>query len=128
MTTKEQERKALEQIKKIVSGLEENSWVATALDGMIEDAEENIENDFANTWKGRAKDAETRAKAFRAKAEAYDELKKHHDVLLKDFDQMRIEKWEAENELGCTQNRILEMEDEIIHLKAKLYDLMVNGA
>ena len=40
MTTKEQERKALEQIKKILAGLGEHSYIATAMDGMIEDAEQ----------------------------------------------------------------------------------------
>lgn len=60
MTTKEQERKALDQIKKIIAGLGENSYIATAMDGMIEDAEENIENDFAMSWKDRAQTAEKR--------------------------------------------------------------------
>lgn len=46
MTTKEQERKALAQIRKIVEGLGEGSYVGTAFTGCFEDAEENIENDF----------------------------------------------------------------------------------
>lgn len=60
MTTKEQEKKALEQIKKIIAGLGEGSYIATAMDGMIEDAEENIENDWAMSWKDRAKTATKR--------------------------------------------------------------------
>lgn len=47
MTTKEQERKALAQIKKIVDGLGENSYVGTALDGALDLAEENIDCDAA---------------------------------------------------------------------------------
>lgn len=47
MVTKEQERKALEQIKKIVDSLGADSYIATAFDGCFEDARENIENDFA---------------------------------------------------------------------------------
>ena len=66
MTTKEQEKKALEQIKKIIAGLGEGSYIATAMDGMIDDAEENIENDWAMSWKDRA---ETATKRFE-KAEA----------------------------------------------------------
>ena len=124
MATKEQERKALEQIKKIIAGLGEDSYIGIAMDGMIDDAEDNIENDFAMSWKDRAKVAEAKAKAFSEKAKAYDELKKNHDQLLKDFDQIRVEKFEAENELGCTQSRMIEMKEEIVHLKAKLYDLM----
>ena len=47
MTTKEQERKALAQIRKIVEGLGENSYIGTAFEGCFEIAESNIENDFA---------------------------------------------------------------------------------
>lgn len=53
MTTKEQERKALAQIRKIVESLGEDSYVGTAFDGCFEDAEENIENDFAMSYKDR---------------------------------------------------------------------------
>lgn len=57
MTTKEQERKALAQIRKIVESLGENSYLATAFAGCFEDAEDNIENDFAFSWKARAETA-----------------------------------------------------------------------
>lgn len=60
MTTKEQERKALAQIKKIIADLGEDSYIAIAMEGMIEDAEENIENDFGCSWKNRAEVAEQR--------------------------------------------------------------------
>jgi len=53
MSTKEQERKALEQIRKIVDGLGPDSYIATAFDGCFEIAEENIENDFACSMKQR---------------------------------------------------------------------------
>ena len=52
--TKEQERKALEQIKKIVDKLGEDSYIATAFEGCFEVAEENIENDFALSLKQKA--------------------------------------------------------------------------
>ena len=61
MTTKEQERKALEQIKKIVEGLGENSYIGTAFEGCFEVAEDNIENDFACSMKQRAEAAEKKA-------------------------------------------------------------------
>ena len=47
ITTKEQERKALVQIKKIVDGLGKDSYIAAAFEGCFEIAESNIENDFA---------------------------------------------------------------------------------
>lgn len=85
MTTKEQERKALEQIRKIVDGLGENSYVATAFEGCFEVAEENIENDFScnamDRAAGRAKDAamkvlnEERAAAKKAADTAADQIR-----------------------------------------------------
>ena len=53
MSTKEQERKALEQIRKIVEDLGPDSYIATAFDGCFEIAAENIENDFACSMKQR---------------------------------------------------------------------------
>lgn len=58
MTTKEQERKALEQIRKIVAGLGEDSYIGMAFEGCFELAEENIENDFGCSMKERAESAE----------------------------------------------------------------------
>ena len=56
MTSKEEERKALEQIKKIVSTLGPDSYIATAFEGCFDIAESNIDNDFAcsmKQWAGR---------------------------------------------------------------------------
>ena len=53
IATKEQERKALEQIRKIVEGLGENSYIATAFEGCFEIAEQNIEFDAAFSMKGQ---------------------------------------------------------------------------
>lgn len=63
ISTKEQERKALEKIKAIVDGLGENSYVATALAGCFEIAEQNIEYDFADSLQERLKITEERLKS-----------------------------------------------------------------
>lgn len=42
MTTKDQERKAVEKIRKIVEELGENSYVGFAMEGVLELAEDNI--------------------------------------------------------------------------------------
>lgn len=47
MSTKDEERKALEKIRKIVKDLGENSYVGTALDGALDLADQNIEYDAA---------------------------------------------------------------------------------
>lgn len=54
MTTKEQERKALAQISSIIEKLGPDSYIGIAFDGCIQDAVENIENDWACSWKQRA--------------------------------------------------------------------------
>lgn len=64
MTTKEQERKALEKIRKIVEELGENSYVGTAFEGCFEIAEENIDNDFACSMKQRAEAAQKEVEAL----------------------------------------------------------------
>ena len=53
MMTKEQERTALEKIRDILTGLDNNSYVATAFDGCIEDAERNIKEDAMYSMKSR---------------------------------------------------------------------------
>ncbi len=61
LTTKEQERKAIQKIRKIVEELGENSYVGFAMDGVLELAEENIRDDTAYSMKKRAEIAWERA-------------------------------------------------------------------
>lgn len=63
--TKEQERKALEKIRKIVADLGENSYIGTAFEGCFEIAEENIENDFACSMKQRWEAAREQAEGLK---------------------------------------------------------------
>lgn len=58
MTTKDQERQAIEKIRKIVEGLGENSYVGFAMDGILELAEDNIREDTAYSMKERAEIAQ----------------------------------------------------------------------
>lgn len=51
MTTKDQERKAVEKIRKIVEELGENSYVGFAMEGVLELAEDNIREDTAYSMK-----------------------------------------------------------------------------
>ena len=52
MTTKAQEREALQKIQKIVAGLGENSYIGTAFEGCFDLADQNIEYDAAFSLKG----------------------------------------------------------------------------
>ena len=147
MTTKEQERKALEQIRKIVAGLGEGSYIATALDGMFEDAEENIENDFALSWKDRAQTAERRlaelttdynrqiSEMSARRVEAENKLADVEKMLIdaraardkaeKENDEWRIAYNAEADEHTNAKATIAKQEAEIIRLKAKLYDMIV---
>ena len=51
--SKDTEREYLGRIKNILDALGPDSYCATAFDGCIADAEENIDNDFAVSMKGR---------------------------------------------------------------------------
>lgn len=69
VATKEQELAALENIRKIVESLGENSYVGTAFEGCFDVAEENIRNDFFCSMKQRAESAERREEALSVKSE-----------------------------------------------------------
>ena len=80
MTTKDQERQAIEKIRKIVEGLGENSYVGFAMDGILELAEDNIREDTAYSMKERAeiaqKDARKAEKENKDLKAEIEELKK----------------------------------------------------
>lgn len=70
MVTKQQEREALDKIKKIVEALGKNSYIGAAFTGCFELAEENIEFDFACNLQDRANAAEKEAANLNGKVEA----------------------------------------------------------
>lgn len=53
MTTKQQEREALQKIIKIIESLGEDSYLSFAFDGALEDAERNIDEDAAYSYRRR---------------------------------------------------------------------------
>ena len=53
IATKEQERQALQKIRKIINDLGEGSYVGTAFEGCFEIAEENIDKDTAFSMRGQ---------------------------------------------------------------------------
>ena len=70
MTTKEQERKALAKIKAIIDELGEDSYIGTAFAGCVQDAENNIDEDAAYSYKDRYEYMANEREAERAKREA----------------------------------------------------------
>lgn len=85
ISTKEQERKALEKIKAIVEGLGENSYVATAFAGCFEIAEQNIEYDFADSLQERLKIAELERDKAKSESKFYME---EHNKVQADFEKV----------------------------------------
>jgi len=81
--TKAQERDALARIRAIVATLGPSSYVGTALDGCLTDAEVNIENDFGDSMKARWMDAERRVvEAVKETTAAKEELARCRQALI----------------------------------------------
>lgn len=155
MTTKEQERKALAQIRKIVDGLGDGSYIGMAFEGCFEDAETNIENDWGCSMKQRAESAEREALKWSQKA---DSLSERLALVMSDRDEAAKRSKELEGKVSYhlatinamekeaqatqekTDHAINELSDkliekakeleaaqlEIIRLKARLFDLIDN--
>ena len=142
MATKEQERKVLTKIEKMVLGLGVGSYIATAFEGCWEIARGNIENDFACSMKQKVEAAEEQL------AEAKDTIQcRENELADKETEIIGLRK--ASERDACYMNELRErlksteetaskiiderselsvkcsqQETEILHLKARLYDLL----
>lgn len=145
MTTKAEEYKALEQIKKIVSALGADSYIAIAFEGCFEVAEGNIDNDFACSMKQRAESAERQAQqkikeveASKAEVKRLEGINKEMRRDLEGTEQtLANERKQNAEEISrlngiiseCrrdsegTGQQIADLKAEIIRLKAQVYDL-----
>lgn len=146
MATKEQERKALEQIKAIVAKLGEDSYIGTAFEGCFEIAEDNIDNDFMCSMKQRVDRA--CAEADKARDDANGFYRAHEAAsrnlmdtttklaeantafsgLQEKYDELQYKYIEQAQEAQARNKELQEQLDaaqmEIIKLKARLYDYM----
>lgn len=145
MTTKAEEYKALEQIKKIVSALGADSYIAIAFEGCFEVAEGNIDNDFACSMKQRAESAERQAQqkikeaeASKAEVKRLEGINKEMRRDLEGTEQTLANERkqnaeeisrlngiisECHRDLEGTGQQIADLKSEIIRLKAQVYDL-----
>lgn len=110
ITTKEQERKALEKIRKIVAELGEDSYVATAFEGCLEDAEQNIENDFALSYYDRYNDCTEEINRLDEEVEFLNGKVKAYQKTFEDIDKERkaeaAKLAETENRLALAEGRL----------------------
>ena len=142
MKPKEQERKALDQIRKIVAGLGEGSYVGMALEGCLDDAEENIDNDWGVSMKQRWESAKKDADHFHKIAnDGASEIKrlgcelkeskedcaayrKMYDDMTAERDRMLELASERLTQIDGLSGTLRDRDMEILVLKARLYDLL----
>lgn len=152
MTTKNDERNALTVIRRIVDRLGPDSYIGTAFEGCWEIASSNIENDFADSMKERWESAREDAAHYH---HACVDLTARVDELNRALDGAEEENAALRREIGSAseerealheENSILRrspdetefssrekdaeiesLREEIVHLKARLYDYMVEG-
>lgn len=135
IATKEQERKALEQIKTLVKSLGENSYLEAAFDGAFGLAEQNIDNDAAFTTRYyierviKAEDTEKSLKEeLSVTKESLEATKSAHGIMVEKLDAAKNEAKKYAFEAADMKDRLDIANQEILKLKAKLYDYMTISA
>ena len=101
MTTKAEERKSLAQIRDIINALGEDSYIGFAFAGCLDDAETNIENDFALSMKDRYESALEKAHTWRKCAKEWKELA---DKRAAKIQRLEREIAELDNTLACVKS------------------------
>lgn len=139
MMTKQQEREALNRIRNILADAGADSYIGMAFAGCVEDAEANIENDWALSMAERWQSAEKKLEALKAQAAQVEALRSERNALQTALDNRNAQyarlmkesvdtlnalKLEDHTALERAQSRADAAEAEIIRLKAKLYDFM----
>lgn len=143
MATKQQEREALDKIAEIIKGLGQDSYIAAAFDGCLDMAEDNIGNDFMCSMKARAEDAQQevasllvenrkQADSLQALSEAVAQKQKNIDgrdeqiANLNSIIKMQADRIkELEEGVESSASRVMALENENVHLKARLYDILM---
>lgn len=145
IATKEQERKALAQIKKIVEGLGPQSYISTAMTGVFNLAEQNIEYDAAFEFPEQIEDMQKKLDDARQVAE---KVSANYEEANRERNRSQAAEREAFDKIAAAQDSIADLtgrlkeehdlrvgaevmverrNEEIVKLKARLYDLLVAG-
>lgn len=152
VATKDQERQALKKIKNIVEALGDDSYIAMAFDGAFELAEENIENDWGCScrwYKENYEKVEKQNKGIRDESDSKerhlvdcikqmeDELTRKESIISEQemkieelemaLNQVGEEKFDKSAEIRVLKEKLGFAQNEIVKLKAKLFDLMFSG-
>lgn len=145
IATKVQERAALARIKKIVDGLGSQSYIATAMTGVFDLAEQNIEYDAAFEFPEQIDNLQKQLSAAREVAE---KTSANYEEANREQNRAQAAEREAFSKITAAQANIVDLTDqlkeehdlrvgaevmvqrrneEIVKLKARLYDLLVDG-
>ena len=142
MMTKDQEREVLNKIKKLIDSTGSDSYIEAAFAGCCEIAADNIDNDFMTSLKDRAEEANKREAAKSLELQEEKDRNKGLQITIEDLEK-KLERETAAKETALNnaviqteelyqerknveglERQIEGLEDEIIKLKAKLYDLI----
>lgn len=135
IATKDQERKVLAQIKKMVAELGENSYLATAFDGAFELAEQNIEDDAAystkyyeNQYYQLTNENKKVKEDFDRTTEILAAVQKAHLATTENFEATVEQASKYANKIDDLEAELHYQESIVMELKAKLYDYMIKTA
>jgi len=135
ITTKQQEREALEQIRNILNTLESGSYVRTAYQGIDVMAENNIDNDFGISATETIRHLETESKELKKENKRLEQEIKNilqiEEVNKETVQRLHEEHdkgWnlygESTDKLNAAATQLKEKNQEILELKARLFDYM----
>lgn len=135
MTTKQQERDALARIREILETLDSDGYVNTAMEGVLEIAETNIENDWACSLKERLDSAMAELNRFRAANIDLCDTLQTGRARIAELEENLVQAESTIEEMSRTNQRLSaevcngsrELENaqhRIMMLKADLYDYM----
>lgn len=144
--TNAQEREALAKIQEILDDFDpEKTYVGKAFEGCVEQARANIANDERESWKSWYLDEQAKKCQLSDKLSASEEhrvelteqLNQKDDAIArltdangqfsKEIDQKNAECMDLRGKVWEAEVLIGDLKQEIIGLKAKLYDLMTAG-
>ena len=121
MTAKDQEREALKKIREIVDGLGEDSYIAVAFEGCFEIAEDNINNDLGCSMAQIVELTDKEAERVKSESNA---IKQEISAVKEVARVLENENAELQKALKESAAKLKAAEDQIIRLKARLFDLI----
>ena len=136
--TKADERKALDRIRKIVAECGADSYIGTALDGALELAEQNIEEDAGYSCRWYINQYHNNAEKARKEREGVEKDLQKAKESAADWEACagRLkERWRTADEAATKnwnafreqEDKVTALEQEVMRLKAMLFDYMTAG-